>query len=649
MARYYITTPIYYATDAPHIGHAYCTIAADAAARYRRLLGDDVFLLTGTDEHGQKMERQAAALAETPQALADRTSPSYAALWRKLDIAYDGFIRTTEPRHRVAVVEMWERMVRRGDIYRGAYEGLYCVGCESFYLEKELVNGRCPDHGTVPESLQEEGYFFRLAAYAEPLLRHIGEHPEFIQPASRRNEVVSFLRGGLRDLSVSRATTRWGLKVPGDEAHVIYVWVDALTNYLSGIGWPGDDSRWPADVHLCGKDILRFHAVYWPAFLLSAGLPLPRQIWGHGWWLHGGGKISKSSGGAIRVEPLIERFGADGLRYFLLREVPFGLDGSYSRAAIVQRYNSDLANDLGNLAQRTLQMVQRYRAGRFPIAAPGPAFGELATAAIREYREHFGSLAFSKGIEAIWELVRAANRYVDERAPWALAKDPARAAELDQVLLDSGEMIRLVLTSLWPVMPAKCEAGRRALGLEAIPTAGELAWGDSLGGRALGRVEGLFPRVDEEEWLHEPPEKESRMHDDRAPTPEVPSGGPPPTAPPAAKPQPAGPSQITIDDVMKLDLKVARVRTAERVERSQKLLRLIVDIGGEDRQIVAGIAERYAPEAMVGKSIVIIANLKPAKLMGVESQGMLLAATGPDGGPILVTFAEDAPPGARVR
>ena len=630
---YTVTTPIYYATDEPHIGHAYTTVAADVTARFQRLLGRDVFFLTGTDEHGQKMESAAAKLGISPRELADRTAPRYEDLWRRLNISYNHFIRTTDKAHAAAVTDMWRRMAASGDIYKGAYEGPYCVACESFYLEKELKDGLCPDHGTKPELLKEEGYFFKLSAYGDKLLEHYERNPSFIQPETRRNEVLSFVKGGLKDLSVSRATIKWGIPVPGDPAHVIYVWVDALTNYLSGLGYPSDGAKltryWPAQVQLVGKDILRFHAVYWPAFLMSAGLELPQQIYSHGWWLRGGEKISKSKGGVVKVEPLIDGFGADAVRYFLLREVPFGLDGVYSDESFLIRYNADLANDYGNLVSRTVKLLQQKCEATVPPRSEAfPGLKEVAERALTGYRKSFEHLAYSRGLDALWELVREANRYLDRSAPWKLGgQGELGREELNNVMWNLAETCRIVAVALEPVMPTASARVLDIFGEGGSPrTVDALEWGRLPMDRRLrvptdAKVDALFPRKDATAF----PAKEE--------------------AP--AEAAPTGPL-ITYDDFMKVALKTATVKLAEAVPKSRKLIRLIVDLGGEERQIVAGIGESYKPEELVGRTIVVVANLAPAKLMGVESRGMLLAAS-VDGKPILVGFDREVGPGSQVK
>ncbi|MBI3078554.1 MAG: methionine--tRNA ligase [Deltaproteobacteria bacterium] len=512
---FFITTPIYYVNDVPHLGHAYPTVAADALARFKRLEGREVFLLTGTDEHGQKVEKAAREYGETPIQLADRVVNRYKDLWTRLQITHDRFIRTTEPHHRHAVQAIYRAVQANGDIYLGEYEDWYCTPCETFWTEKELVEGRCPSCGRPVERLKEASYFFRMSKYEEPLRRHIEAHPEFIQPASRRNEILGFLKEGLRDLSISRTTFAWGIPVPDDPRHVIYVWFDALTNYLSAAGYPdapGELARlWPADVHIIGKDILRFHAVYWPTFLMAARLALPEAVFAHGWWTVEGQKMSKSLGNVVEPGALVEEFGVDAVRYFLLREVPFGQDGDFSRTAFVHRLNGELANDLGNLLNRTLTMVQRYLQGRVARPeAPGPLDEELrdtAAEAVRGYRTAMAELGFSRGLQSLWPLVNLANKYVDENAPWTLAKEPAKASRLRTVLYHALEALRITAICLSPVMPGAAEKMWQQLGLQGSSVVGgetlgghRLAdaeqWGRFPEGTVVGRPSPLFPRVE---------------------------------------------------------------------------------------------------------------------------------------------------------
>ena len=659
---WYITTPIYYVNDRPHIGHMYTTVVADVIARFRRLMGDEVRLVTGTDEHGQKIERSAAKLGVREIELADAVVRNYLDLYPRLEIANDDFIRTTEPRHRRAVEEIFCRMKARGDIYLGSYEGWYCTGCEAFYPDSQVKDGLC-EFGHAVEWMKEDSYFFRLSAYGQRLLDFYRSREEagrpFVLPRGRMNEVRSFVQGGLRDLSISRASLKWGIPVPGDPRHVIYVWLDALTNYIAALGFGGEDTSlfdrfWRESddavvLHLVGKDILRFHAVYWPAFLMSAGLPTPTLVYGHGWWLQDDEK-SKSFGNIVRPGPLLEAAGADPVRYFLIREMSFGSDGVSSHHALLERLNGDLANGLGNLVSRVLTLIERDLGGRIPgPGLEGPAVSALGAAARRAYQDYtsaFDRFALSEGLAAIFEFVAEVNRFLVREEPWKLAKDPSRAADLGAVLRASAESLRSIALWVAPVMPASSRAILGQLGLPAEPSSGDLArwsWNALPEGLLIARGASLFPRADKEETLARIAaltEQENAAVEDKT--------APPPQAQPAPAVPAEGSAPIDIDQFMNVQLRTARVESAERIPKADKLLRLVVDLGGEKRQIVAGIAATYAPEQLVGKTIVIVANLKPAKLRGVESQGMLLAADS-GGGPIVVTFDREVAPGTRVR
>lgn len=652
MPKFYLTTPLYYVNARPHLGHTYTTILADAIARYKRMRGFEVVFLTGTDEHGETVARSAGTAGHEPQAFADEVAGVYERLWETLGLGYDRFIRTTEARHEAAVKKIFQAVKKGGFIYKGKYEGLYCVPCE-LYVTDPTPEGNCPTCGRPPERLEEENLYFKLSAFQDQLLAHYEKHPEFIQPESRRNEVISFVRSGLRDLSVSRTRFRWGIPVPGEDGHIFYVWFDALTGYLSGIGYGATGAAasqfqhlWPADLQLIGKDIVRQHAVYWPAFLLAAKLPLPKTILAHGWWLTEQEKMSKSRGNVVRVEPLQRVVGTDALRYYLFREMVFGHDTSFSYDALLTRYNSDLANDYGNLVSRTLSMVERYFKGELPypsaVAARSPQDHEVAAVAektITAFQTCFDNYEFSRGLEAVWALVSVVNKYLVETEPWVLAEDESKRARLATVLWTAAEGLRIATVLLAPVMPAATARVWQQLGLEGKPETvnlGELSWGQLPTGIRIGRTEAVFPRLEKEAALEQLRLLEAEL-----------SGSP---AAPAAAASADEKNWITIDEFAKVEMRVGEVRAAERVLGANKLLKLMVDVGTDVRQVVAGIAEAYAPEQLVGKKVVIVTNLQPRKIRGLESNGMIVAASvGAKGRPVLVTFTEEVPIGARLK
>jgi methionyl-tRNA synthetase len=633
--NFYITTPIYYVNDMPHIGHIYTTVMADIFARYKRLTGARVRFLTGTDEHGQKIEKAAAEQGIQPIELADRVVERYHDLWKTLAISNDDFIRTSEPRHKRGVTEIIRRITAAGDIYAGEYEGWYLAADEAFIPDSQVKDGHDVESGRPVERLSEPSYFFRLSAYQEPLLRWYRENPDCIRPRTRYNEVVSFVESGLRDLSISRTSLKWGVPYPGDEAHVVYVWLDALTNYISALGFGSDDeslydTTWPASMHLMGKDILRFHCIYWPAFLMSAGLPLPKQVFGHGWWMRDDAKMSKSIGNVVRPDYLIERFGADALRFFLARDMTFGQDSSFSDEAFLERFNADLANALGNTASRTLSMTGRYLDGRVPPVHGDGAVPEAAKAAVAGYLEHMESAEPNRALESAWQLLKAIDGFIQEQQPWARAKEGETGRQaLENTLYVSLEGLRITSLLIEPFMPGIALKLREQLGIGdvALDLTDSIAWGLLAEGTRIGKTEPLFPRVDIKAYL-----KEIQMDETSQEKTEE-------------KPET---DLLSIGDFFKTKLVVGTVREAEQVPKSKKLVRLMVDLGeAELRQLVAGIAERYEAEDLVGRQIVVVANLQPAKLMGVESQGMLLAAN-VDGAPFLLAPDSEVPPGTVV-
>jgi methionyl-tRNA synthetase len=636
--KYYLTTPIYYVNAAPHIGHTYTTLAADTVKRFKRMQGYDSVLTTGTDEHGQKVERSAQATGRTPEEFTAIVSNEYRTLWDRIGIQYDHFIRTTEPRHHETVRWLFQRCLDNGYIYKGSYTGQYCVFDEA-YVNDAKPGDPCPTCGRPTETVTEENYFFKLSAFADKLLAYYEEHPEFIQPDSKRNEVLSFVRGGLQDLSVSRTTIKWGIPLEG--AHVAYVWFDALVNYISAV--KGTD-LWPADLHLIGKEILRFHAVFWPAFLMAADLPLPKQIFAHGFLLFENDKMSKSRGNIVRTGPIVDVMGIEALRYFLFREIVFGQDGAFSYDALVNRYNSELANGLGNLASRTLTMIKQYREGVIP--EPSGAESSLAAVArntIDAATIAFDKLEFSKGLEAIWTLLSATDKFIVEQAPWKLAKDPNAQRQLDDALYASAEVLRVAIALLHPVLPESTAKIWEQLGLtEPIDKLqlAKLAWGQLAPGMKIGLIGPVFPRIDAKSAIDKMRELEieetARQQKLLGTTPAAPA-------------EEASP-KITIDDFVKVDLRVGLVVSAEPVKGADKLLHLKVDIGEtEPRTILAGIAEAYKPDQMLGRKVVIVANLAPRKLRGIESNGMIVAASREGEKPVLAGFLEDVPVGARLK
>ncbi|WP_062200973.1 methionine--tRNA ligase [Massilibacterium senegalense] len=642
---FYITTPIYYPSDKLHIGHAYTTVAGDAMARYKRQRGFDVRYLTGTDEHGQKIQRKAAEKGVTPQQFVDEIVSGIQELWKKLDISYDDFIRTTEDRHKEVVAKIFNRLVKQGDIYMDEYEGSYCTPCESFFTEHQLVNGNCPDCGRSVETVKEESYFFKMSKYVDRLLKFYEENPTFIQPVSRKNEMINnFIKPGLEDLAVSRTTFDWGIRVPGNPKHVIYVWIDALTNYITALGYGTDEDGnfqkyWPADVHLVGKEIVRFHTIYWPIMLMALDLPLPKKVFAHGWLLMKDGKMSKSKGNVIDPVTLIDRYGLDALRYYLLREVPFGSDGVFTPEGFVDRINFDLANDFGNLLNRTVAMINKYFDGHIPayngnVTEFDASLQEMAKETVQKVEEAMEELQFSVALTAIWQFISRTNKYIDETMPWQLAKEETKQAELAAVMVHLAESLRYVSILLQPFLTQAPKKVWKQLGM----TAGEVTSWDSLqtyglagGLTVIKKAKPIFPRLDVEE---EVAFIKAQMT-------------PPKQAEPK-KEEKEDMVEITIDDFMKIDLRVAEIIQAEKIKKADKLYKLQLDLGDEKRQVVSGIAEHYTTEELVGQKVICITNLKPVKLRGELSQGMILAGS-TDDVLAVATFAKDLPNGTKVK
>jgi methionyl-tRNA synthetase len=673
---FYITTPIYYVNDVPHIGHAYTTIAADVLARYWRLRGRDVFFLTGLDEHGQKVQQAAAKAGIEPQAYCDRLAPQFDALWKRLNVTNDAFIRTTEPPHKEIVQRYLQELFHKQLIYQDSYTGWYCTFDERFWTEKDVADGLCPDCKRPVERLSERNYFFKMGQYQDRLIEYIKTHPSFIRPETRRNEVLGFLETQkLGDLSISRPKSRlsWGIELPFDRDYVTYVWFDALVNYLSALEYkptsPSVDRYWPATVHLVGKDILTTHAVYWSTMLMALGLPLPEMIFAHGWWTVDGEKMSKSRGNVVDPNGMVDRFGTDAFRYFLLREVPFGQDGDFSESALVARINSDLANGLGNLLSRTLTLIERSSGGVIPNV-PAPLSSDIEERLTKAGVEAFSradsdidDLAFSRALEQIWQLVRAADQYLETHAPWTLAKDPNNRTLLERVLYRAADSLRLLAIAIYPFMPSTAEAINQQLGINfnfRVPISfSDMQWNRLPPGTKVQKATALFPRIQTQSGTysvtgHDATLSEAQgaklVTDASTPTSQTTAVSTPASAQGAAgqTAAQAAPVQITIEEFQKIQLKTARVLSAERVPKSEKLLKLQVSLGSEQRQIVAGIGKKYEPESLVGKTIIVVANLKPAKLMGIESQGMVLAA-GDSEVRGLATILEEVDPGTKVK
>ena len=659
---FFISTPIYYPSDNLHIGHAYCTSVADSIARFHRLEGEDVMFLTGSDEHGQKIQRKAEEQGIKPIEYVDKIVANFQLLWKKLNISNNDFVRTSQPRHENVVKNVLQKLYDQGDIYKKDYEGLYCVPCESFWLERQLVNGNCcPDCGRPVETFKEESYFFNLSKYQDRLLEYIKNNPEFIQPVSRRNEMINFINQGLEDLSITRTTFDWGIQVPFDHKHVVYVWFDALLNYFTGIGYGTDDELfhkfWPGNIHLVGKEIVRFHSIIWPIMLMAMGEELPKQVYGHGWLVVDGDKMSKSKGNVINPLGLIEEFGSDAIRYFLLREINLGSDGNFSRDALINRINSDLANDLGNLLNRTIGMISKYHGGTIhKVDVEDNEFDadlkKTIVDTIKSVTGEMNNMELGRAIKDVWALISRTNKYVDETAPWILAKDETQADRLKAVMYNLAEALRIIAILIEPYIPDTTPKIYAQLGVE-VPKQyllTDAVWGGISDGTKVQKAEPIFPRIEvtddgetiigNKKFAHDAKQDEnSSKPAKKAAKKEVKA---------SKKVEELEEGQITIDDFAKLDLRVAKILTAERVPKTDKLMKIQLEVGEEERTVVSGIAKHYTAEELIGRNVILIANLKPVKLRGIESRGMILAASD-DEGNLVMADAPNIKSGSRVK